>query len=147
MRSVMSSATEAETSAFFTTQKMQRLFVLHCSKLDTLKDPHQYKLTMRAHGKSSMTQSSNAAPKPWTCVFIGSRTASPKTNTSSIGAKAATTSPTTSPSTIPRLTIASCVCGIWFTYTDQLLCKGVLNLPRNHFRVTLRSRPQTSRIA
>jgi len=24
---------------------------------------------------------------------------------------------------------------------------GMLNLPRNHFRVTLRSRPQTSRIA
>jgi hypothetical protein len=79
--------------------------------------------------------------------FIGSKTASPKTNTSSIGAKAATTSLTTSPSIIPRLTIASCARGIWSTYTDQLLCKGVLNLPRNHFRVTLRSRPQTSRIA
>jgi len=94
---------------------------------------------MRAHWASSITQSSNAAPKPSTCVFIGSRTASPKTNTSSIGAKAATTSPTTSPSVIPRLTIASCACRIWLTYTDQLLCKGVLNLSRYHFRVTLRS--------
>jgi hypothetical protein len=45
------------------------------------------------------------------------------------------------------LTIASCARGIWLTYTNQLLCKGVLNLPRNHFRVTRRSRPQTSRIA
>jgi hypothetical protein len=70
----------------------------------------------------------------------------PKTNTSSIGAKAATTSPTTSPSIIPRLTIASCTRGIWLTYTDQLLCKGVLNLPLNHFRGTLRLRPRTSRI-
>ena len=29
---------------------------------------------MRAHRASSMTQLSNAAPKPWTCVFTGSRT-------------------------------------------------------------------------
>jgi len=113
---------------------MQHLSVSHCSNSDTLKDPRQYRLTMRAHRKSSMTPSSNAAPKPWTCVFIGSRTASPKTNTSSIGAMAATTSLTTSPSIIPRLTNASCAHGIWSTYTDQLLCKGVLNLPRNHLK-------------
>jgi len=147
MRSVLSSATEAETGALFQNAKDERLSVSHCSNSDTLKNPRQYRLTMRAHRASSMTPSSNAAPKPWTCDFIGSRTASPKTNTSSIGAKAATTSLTTSPSIIPRLTIASCARGIWSTYTDQLLCKGVLNLPRNHFRVTLRSRPQTSRIA
>jgi len=138
-RFVLSSATEAR---FFITQKMQRLSVSH-----SFKDPRQDRLTMRANWALSMTQSSNAPPKPWTCIFIGSRTASPKTNTSSIGAKAATTSPTTSPSIIPRLTIASCTRAIWLTYTDQLLCKGVLNLPRNHFWVTLRSRPQTSRIA
>jgi hypothetical protein len=52
-----------------------------------------------------------------------------------------------SPNSLPRLNIASCACGIWSTYTDQLPYKGVLNLPRYHFRDALRSRLQTSRIA
>jgi len=95
-------ALKPKPARFFIAQKMQRLSVSHCSNLDTLKNPRQYR-------------------------------ASPKTNMSSIGVKAATISRIISPSIIPGLTIASCAPGIWLTYTDQLPCEGVLNLPRNPF--------------
>ena len=44
-----------------------------------------------------------------------------------------------SPNSLPRLNIASCACGIWSTYTDQLPYKGVLNLPCYHYWDALRS--------
>jgi len=147
MRSVLSSATEAETGALFHNAKDAAPFRITLLELGHPQGPTLIQTDDAcALGIINDTVKQRRS-KTMDMRFIGSRTASPKTNTSSIGAKAATTSPTSSPSIIPRLTIATCARGIWSTYTDQLLCKGVLNLPRNHFRVTLRSRPQTSRIA
>jgi len=147
MRSVLSSATEAETDPLFHNAKDAAPFRITLLKLGHPQGPTPIQTDNAcALGIINDTVKQRRS-KAMDMRFIRSRTASPKTNTSSIGAKAATTSLTTSPSIIPRLTIASCARGIWLTYTNQLLCKGVLNLPRNHFRVILRSRPQTSRIA
>ena len=55
-----------------------------------------------------MAPSNNAVPKPSTCAFIGSRTASNKANTKLSGAPAKPTMGTTFPSTFPHPTTKPC---------------------------------------